>query len=199
LYILFFSAQCESTYSKSLSRLQTQFIKIQHVGTFTPIWNLIRDLLDKISSTHLITVNYYQDLLRDIHNYQELYQKKVKVHIQKDSDIIRTADLITQLNNSLNTVNKAKEQYYSIALDYERSKRAGNNNLNPSGTSTSQDSNSGNIAQTALHSLTTRNVERLERKYRQAQDEYKLTIEKYNLIRNDYEKRFSDGKINFFY
>jgi len=139
-------------------------------------------------------VNYYQDLLRDIHNYQELYQKKVKGQIQKDSDIIRTADLITQLNNSLNTVNKAKEQYYSIALDYERSKRTGNNNLNLTETSTSQDTNSGNIAQTALHSLTTRNIERLERKYRQAQDEYKSTIEKYNLIRNDYEKRFSDGK-----
>jgi hypothetical protein len=138
-------------------------------------------------------VNLYQDLLRDIHNYQELYQKKVKAQIQKDGDINRTADLITQLNNSLNTVNKAKEQYYSIAIDYERAKRTGNS----SSSLTSQDNNSPSLAQSAINSFTSRQIDRLERKYRLAQDEYKLTIEKYNLIRNDYEKRFSEGKETF--
>ncbi len=141
----------------------------------------------------MTTVNFYQDLLRDIHNYQELYQRKVKTQIQKDGDINRTAELITQLSNSLNTVNKAKEQYHLIAFDYERGKRSGNNILGSS-SSISQDNNSSSLAQTAINSLTSRHTERLERKYRQAQDDYKLTIEKYNLLRNDYEKRFSDGK-----
>lgn len=185
-----FSAQCESTYSKNLSRIQTQFLKGQNVGTFTPIWNLIRDLLDKMSSTHLTTVNFYQDLLRDIHNYHELYQKKVKMQIQKDGDINRTTDLITLLNNSLNNVNKAKEQYHSVALDYERTKRTGSN---PTSTSTSQENNSTSLAQSALNSITFRQTDRLEKKYRQAQDEYKLCIEKYNTVRSDYEKRFTDG------
>jgi hypothetical protein len=171
-------------------------MKIQYVGTFTPIWNLIRDLLDKISSTHLITVNYYQDLLRDIHNYQELYQKKVKGQIQKDSDINRTADLITQLNNSLNTVNKAKEQYHSIGFDYERAKRTGNNLTNGSSTPIPQDNlTTSSLAQTAFNTLTssTRQIERLEKKYRQSHDDYRTSIEKYNLLRNEFEKRFYDG------
>lgn len=189
-FFIYLSAQCESTYSKNLSRLQTQFLKLQNVGTFAPIWILMRDLLDKISSTHLTTVNFYQDLLRDIHNYQELYQKKVKTYIQKDGDINRTAELITLLNTSLNNVNKAKEQYYSIALDFERSKRTGANPLSPSVT---QEITSTSLAQSALNSITLRQTDRLERKLRQAQDEYKLSIEKYNTIRNDYEKRFSDG------
>ena len=38
-----------------------------------------------------------------------------------------------------------------------------------------------------------KSTDRLERKYRQAQDDYKLAIEKYNSIRNTYEKRFCDG------
>ena len=151
-------------------------------------------MFDKTASVQLTTVNLYQDLLRDIHNYQELYQKKVKTHIQKDGDINRTADLITHLNNALNTVNKAKEQYYSVASDYERAKHTGNNYSSSSSTSAHQDNNSPSLAQSALNSITARQNERLERKYRQAQDEYKLTIEKYNIVRNDYEKRFSDGK-----
>jgi hypothetical protein len=154
----------------------------------------MRHLLDKICSAHLSTVNFYQDLLRDIHNYQDLYQKKFKFQMNKDGDINRTPDLITQLNNSLNTVNKAKEQYYSIAVEYERAKRSGNNSSNMSSTSTTQDTHSPSLAQSAINSLALRHTDRLERKYRQAQDEYKLTIEKYNSLRNDYEKRFADGK-----
>ena len=152
-------------------------------------------MIDKITSAHLSSVNVYQDLLRDIHTYQDLYQKKVKAQIQKDGDINRTTDLINNLQHALNTVTRAKEQYYSIALEYERAKRSGNNS-----TSTAQDHNnntsSSSLAQSALNSFTSRQLDRMERKYRQAQDEYKLTIEKYNLIRNDYEKRFSDGRKN---
>lgn len=118
----------------------------------------------------------------------------MKHQIQKDGDINRTTDLINQLHNALNTVNKAKEQYYSIALEYERAKRGGNNSTNLSSTSTNQENTSSSLAQSALNSFTSRQLDRIERKYRQAQEEYKLTIEKYNLIRNDYEKRFSDGK-----
>lgn len=91
-------------------------------------------------------------------------------------------------------MNKAKEQYYSIAFEYERAKRGGNNSSNPSSTSTSQENPSSSLAHSAFNSFSSRHLDRIERKYRQAQDEYKLTIEKYNLIRNDYEKRFSDGK-----
>lgn len=170
-------------------------MKSPYVGTFNPIWNLLRHLIDKITSAHLSTVNIYQDLLRDIHNYQDIHQKKVKFHIQKDGDINRTTDLIIHLHNALNTVNKSKEQYYSIASEYERAKRNGNHS-----TSTTHEPNNNNnntsasLAQAALNSFTSRQLDRIERKYRQAQEEYKLTIEKYNLIRNDYERRFSDGK-----
>ncbi|CAF0761296.1 unnamed protein product [Rotaria sp. Silwood1] len=191
------SVQCESVYYKSLSRLQSQLIKSQYLGTFTPIWNLMRDLFDKISSAHLTTLNFYQELLRDIHGYQDLYQKKVKTHIQKDADILRTAELISQLHNSLHILNKAKEQYHSIALDHERAKRMGNGLVNTSSSTTSQENNSSSLAQTTLHVLAMNKIERLEKKSRLAQDEYKLAIEKYNAIRNEYEKRFHDACTKF--
>ncbi|UJR35432.1 hypothetical protein I4U23_028189 [Adineta vaga] len=191
------SVQCESIYCKSISRLQAQLIKTQHVGTFTPIWYLIRDIIDKISSAHSTTVNLFQDLLRDVHTYQDLYQKKVKTQIQKDIDITRSTDLMSQLTNAFHTVNKAKEQYHSIAIDYERTKRSGNSALNNLSTSASQDSNSPGLAQSAINSFAMRQLDRLEKKYRQAQDEYKTTIERYNLIRNEYEKRFHDACTKF--
>lgn len=189
-----FSAQCESAYYKNLSRLQAQLLKSQYLGTFTPIWNLVRDLFDKIYASHSTTITAYQELLRELHNYQELYQKKVKAHIQKDGDITRITDLITHLNNSWNIVNKTKEQYQTIAIEYDRSKRGGTASSNTLSSSTSQDNTPPNVAQSIVQSFTSRSSDRLERKYRAAQDEYKLTIEKYNLVRNDYEKRFRDGK-----
>ncbi|CAF0827499.1 unnamed protein product [Rotaria sp. Silwood1] len=192
--------QYESTYCKNLSRLQAQLLKFQHVGTFTPIWHSIRDLLEKIALAHSTTVTYYQDLLREIHNYHDSYLKKVKTSIQKDPDIARTADLISQLNNALNTVNKAKEQYHSIGLDYERTKRSGNNLTNGSSTPVPQDNNTtSSLAQTALNTLTssTRQFERLEKKFRQSHDDYKASIEKYNSLRNEFEKRFYDACTKF--
>jgi hypothetical protein len=195
--LFIFSSQCESTYCKNLSRLQSQLLKFQHVGTFIPIWHSIRDLLEKTALAHSTTVTYYQDLLREIHNYQDSYQKKVKTNIQKDPDITRTADLISQLNNTLNTVNKAKEQYHSIGLDYERAKRVGNNLTNGSSTPTPQDNTTSSLAQTAFNTLTssTRQIERLEKKYRQSHDDYRTSIDKYNLLRNEFEKRFYDGNL----
>ncbi|CAM2701135.1 unnamed protein product [Rotaria socialis] len=192
--------QYESVYCKNLSRLQAQLLKVQHVGTFTPIWHSIRELLEKIALAHSTTVTHYQDLLREIHNYHDSYLKKVKTSIQKDPDIARTAELISQLNNALNTVNKAKEQYHTIGLDYERTKRSGSNLTNGSSTPIPQDnSTSSSIAQTALNTLTSssRQIERLEKKFRQSHDEYKASIEKYNLLRNDFEKRFYDACTKF--
>ncbi|CAF3423180.1 unnamed protein product [Rotaria socialis] len=191
------SIQCESAYCKNLSRLQSQLHKAQYLGTFTPIWNLIRDLFDRVSSTRLATVNFYQELLRDIHNYQDIHQKKVKAHIQKDGDITRTLDLISHLNTALNIVNKAKEQYHSIASDYERAKRANSNVSNNSSAPATQENSSPSLAQSAMHSLALKQLERLEKKYRLAQDDYKSTIDKYNLIRIEYEKRFQDTCTKF--
>lgn len=180
-----------------MTRLQSQLLKVQHVGTFTPIWHSIRDLLEKISQAHATTVSFYQDLLRDIHLYQDAYQKKVKSSINKDPDIARTAELISQLNTTFNNVNKAKEQYHSIGLDYERAKRVGSNLSNGTSTPVPGDNpSSSSLAQSALNSLTSssRQIERLEKKYRQSHDDYRSSIEKYNAIRSEFEKRFYDGK-----
>ena len=143
---------------------------------------MIRDLLDKVSSTHQFTASAYQDLLRDVHQYQDVFPKRVKLHLQKDADILRTGDLITQLTNATAAVNKAKEQYHSLAVDYERAKRLG----------TSVTHLPSIIQDNSLFSA--RMLERLEKKHRQAQDDYKLAIDKYNTIRNEYEKRFHEGR-----
>jgi hypothetical protein len=175
------SAQCEAAYCKALSRLQTQLMRNQQLGTFSPIWNLLRDLYERISAAHVSSTSLHQDILRDIHTYQDVFQKKVKTHIQKDPDICRTADLIVQFNNALTSLNKAKEQYHLLTLDYERSKRNGH----PS--STSNENSSTSFFASRLN-------DRVEKKYRQAQEEYKQALERYNQVRNDYEKRFSEGK-----
>ncbi|CAF4292704.1 unnamed protein product, partial [Rotaria magnacalcarata] len=48
-----------------------------------------------------------------------------------------------------------------------------------------------------MNSLSLKQLERLEKKYRLAQDDYKSTVDKYNLIRIEYEKRFQDTCTKF--
>jgi hypothetical protein len=68
--------------------------------------------------------------------------------------------------------------------------------MNGSSTPIPQDNNTtSSLAQTALNTLTssTRQIERLEKKYRLSHDDYRASIEKYNSLRNEFEKRFYDG------
>ena len=200
IYLFISSHKYESAYLNNLSRLHGFLSKSQNISTFAPIWQIIRDLLEKILQAHSATVSIYQELQREIHTYQETYQKKVRSVTTKDSDISRTGDLITQLNNSYNAANRAKEQYHSICVDYERARRSGNNFNNGSSTPMPMDntSTSSSLAQSALNTLTssTRQFERLEKKYRQNQEEYRTSVEKYNSIRNEFEKRFYDGQFS---
>ncbi|CAF1383362.1 unnamed protein product [Didymodactylos carnosus] len=205
------SSQCESNYCKSLSRISSQLVKVQNVGTFSPVWMAIRDLLEKITSAHTTTVSLYQDLIHDVHSYHDAYNRKLKVQIQKDMDIIKSSDLIQQLNQIQNNLNKAKEQYHTVALDYERTKRdlkRNGFNQNISGTmgnsGNMNEMNSGGQQQgtplsNTFGTLTSsnRHFERLEKKYRQTNEEYRSLIEKYNTIRNEFEKRFYDSSNKF--
>jgi DNA repair exonuclease SbcCD ATPase subunit len=63
---------------------------------------------------------------------------------------------------------KSKEQYHAIAIEHEKQRRADNSN-----------------------------IQKLEKKLKQSLDEYKSNIEKYNNIRNDYERRLNDSFQNF--
>ncbi|CAF0781256.1 unnamed protein product [Didymodactylos carnosus] len=206
------SFQCESTYHKNISRISSQLIKVQNVGTFSPIWTAIRDLLEKIASAHSTTVSLYQDLIRDVHSYHDSYNKKLKVQIQKDTDIVKTSDLIQQLNQTLNNLNKAKDVYHTVTLDYERAKtelrRSGlNQNIGTTigGGGNLNETNGGGQQQlgTSLSNTfgtltsSNRQFERLEKKYRQTNLEYRSLIEKYNTIRNEFEKRFYDVSNKF--
>ena len=176
----FFSVQSEMVYCRALSRLQSQLLKAQYVGTFTPIWNCIRDLIDGTTTAHLASLSSYQELLQRIGGYQEVFQRKTKNYIQKDNDISRTADLINHLKHARELVVHAKRLYHSQSLDYERVLR----NHSNSNSTTDMSSVSGTIP---------RQVARSAKKLKQLKEEYKVAIEKYNNIRNEYVKVFTEG------
>jgi hypothetical protein len=66
------------------------------------------------------------------------------------------------------SLTKSKDQYHTVAIEHEKQRRADNPN-----------------------------IQKLEKKLKLSQDEYKANIEKYNFTRNEYERRLNDSLQNF--
>ncbi|CAF4345246.1 unnamed protein product, partial [Rotaria magnacalcarata] len=118
---------------------------------------------------------------RTIESYN-VSQRIVKIYLVYNHNYTKL-NIWAHLNTALHIVNKAKEQCHSIGSDYERAKRANSNVSNNSSSTAAQENSSPSLAQSAMNSLSLKQLERLEKKYRLAQDDYKSTVDKYNLIR----------------
>lgn len=157
----------EDQYSKSTAKLAQQSNKnlLNNLGTFNPLWQPIKELNERISALHAQKVNQLNELIRETQRYAEDLKKKIKKITDNES---QTQSIVQSFNDIILKVKSSKDQYHSVALDFEKQKRAENTNL-----------------------------ARIERKLKQNYDEYKLNIDKYNAIRNDFERKLQDSCNNF--
>jgi hypothetical protein len=103
--------------------------------------------------------------IRDIIKETQRYHDDLNKKIKRIRDNeSQTQVCVQNFKEITELLNKTKEQYHSCALDLEKQKRAENPN-----------------------------VQKLEKKVKQAFEDYKLNVEKYNLIRNEFERKFTDS------
>ncbi len=151
----------EDTYTKLLSRLSTQMNRYSTNGTFYPVWSPMKELNERLASTHTQIMHQIRDIIKETQRYYDDLNKKLKRIRDNESQTqlsVQNFQEITQL------LNKTKEQYHNSALELEKQKRAENTN-----------------------------VQRLEKKVKQSFDEYKTNVDRYNLTRNEYERKFTDS------
>ncbi|CAG0879746.1 unnamed protein product [Darwinula stevensoni] len=132
-------------------------------GSFAPMWQVLKATTEKLSSLHTQMVQKIQELVKEAVKYTDELQKRQKSVKDEESG---TSDAVQSLQSVTMSLQKAKDAYIQRCLEYERLKSE-----NPS--------------------ASTKELEKLEGKCRKAQEDYKALVDKYNLLREDFERKMT--------
>ncbi|XP_059142905.1 F-BAR domain only protein 2-like isoform X2 [Physella acuta] len=153
------SCTVEENYSKLLSKLAKLAANTPPVGTFGPFWNILKSLIEKLSTVQMQLVHTWSDLIKDMIRYSEEQHKRHKTIKENEQ---ATLDSVQTIQQTTTALHKAREIYHTRCLEMERLKR-------------------DNASQ--------RDIEKAEVKYKKAMEEYKSYIEKYKEVRNVFEEK----------
>ncbi|XP_033213673.1 F-BAR domain only protein 2 isoform X2 [Belonocnema kinseyi] len=157
------SAIEENNY-KLLTKLAKQVSNSSSMqGTFTPVWISLKGVLEKLASLHLQIAQKVSDLIKDVTKYSEELHKKHKAVKEEESS---TIEIVQSIQNVTVSLQKARDECFRRGLELEKLRK-------------------DNASQ--------RELEKAEVKFKRAQEDYKTFVEKYSIIRNDFESKISQA------
>ncbi|XP_045137491.1 F-BAR domain only protein 2-like isoform X4 [Portunus trituberculatus] len=157
----------DETYSKSLVKLANKANSNTEKGTYAPIFGVLRQSSEKLSSIHSTTVQRVQELVKEVVKYNDELHKKHKVVKDEES---QTEEIVKSIQATSGLAQKAKETYGQRCQDLEKVRRDG---------------------------ASPKELEKAEAKLKKAHDEYRSLVDKYNNIREEFEKRMTTSCMNF--
>ncbi|KAK8745835.1 hypothetical protein OTU49_000039, partial [Cherax quadricarinatus] len=157
----------DETYSKSLVKLANKASTNTEKGTCAPIFVVLRQSSEKLSSIHSHTVQRVQDLVKEVVKYNDELHKKHKGVKDEES---QTEEIVKSIQTTGGLAQKARETYSQRCQDLEKVRRDG---------------------------ASPKELEKAEAKLRKAHDEYRSLVEKYNNIREEFEKRMTTSCVKF--
>jgi len=160
----------EEAHSKSFTKLAKLAANGCPNGTFAPVWQILKNSSEKLSSIHLQMMQKLQDLVKDLSKYADELQKKHKA-IKEDE--AGTLEVVQSIQNITNMVQKTKEIYFQRASELEKYQKE-------------------NASQ--------KDIEKAEAKSKKAYEEYRSWADKHAACREDFEKKMTIAcKVRFFY
>ncbi|XP_063862787.1 F-BAR domain only protein 2-like isoform X2 [Scylla paramamosain] len=157
----------DETYSKSLVKLANKANSNTEKGTCAPIFGVLRQSSEKLSTIHSTTVQRVQELVKEVVKYNDELHKKHKVVKDEES---QTEEIVKSIQATSGLAQKAKETYGQRCQDLEKVRRDG---------------------------ASPKELEKAEAKLKKAHDEYRSLVDKYNNIREEFEKRMTTSCMNF--
>lgn len=151
----------DEAYSKSLVKLSNKAGTNTEKGTCAPLFAVLKSSSEKLSNVHTVTVQRVQDLTKDVTKYNDELHKKHKGVKDEESP---TEEIVKSIQATEGLAHKAKETYNQRCQDLEKVKRDG---------------------------ASPKEIEKAEAKLRKAHDEYKTLVEKYNTIRDEFERKLT--------
>ncbi|XP_051171044.1 F-BAR domain only protein 2 isoform X1 [Leptopilina boulardi] len=149
---------------KLFSKLAKQVSSSNSVqGTFTPVWVSLKAVLEKLAGLHLQMAQKVSELIKDVSKYSDELHKKHKTVKEEEAS---TIEIVQSIQNVTVTLQKARDICFQRGFELEKLRK-------------------DNASQ--------RELEKAEVKFKKAQDDYKTFVEKYSIIRNDFESKISQA------
>ncbi|XP_044590944.1 F-BAR domain only protein 2 isoform X5 [Cotesia glomerata] len=157
------SAIEENNY-KLLSKVAKQASSSSSIqGTFAPVWAALRGAAEKLASLHLQMAQRVSELIKDVSKYADELHKRHKAVKEEESS---TLEVVQNIQSITVTLQKAKDMCQQKGLELEKLRK-------------------DNASQ--------RELEKAEAKFKKAQDDYKVLVDKYTIVRNDFETKMSQA------
>ncbi|XP_074098434.1 F-BAR domain only protein 2 isoform X5 [Cotesia typhae] len=157
------SAIEENNY-KLLSKVAKQASNSSSIqGTFAPVWAALRGAAEKLASLHLQMAQRVSELIKDVSKYADELHKRHKAVKEEESS---TLEVVQNIQSITVTLQKAKDMCQQKGLELEKLRK-------------------DNASQ--------RELEKAEAKFKKAQDDYKVLVDKYTIVRNDFETKMSQA------
>ncbi|XP_011879112.1 PREDICTED: F-BAR domain only protein 2 isoform X2 [Vollenhovia emeryi] len=132
-------------------------------GTFAPVWAALRGAAEKLAVLHFQMAQRVSELIKDVSKYADELHKKHKAVKEEESS---TLEVVQSIQSITVTLHKAKDMCMQKRLELEKLKK-------------------DNASQ--------RELEKAEGKFKKAQDDYKTLVDKYTVIRNDFEAKMTQA------
>ncbi|XP_053984764.1 F-BAR domain only protein 2 isoform X5 [Hylaeus anthracinus] len=132
-------------------------------GTFAPVWAALRGAAEKLASLHLQMAQRVAELIKDVSKYADELHKKHKAVKEEESS---TLEVVQSIQSITVTLHKAKDMCMQKGLELEKLRK-------------------DNASQKEL--------EKAEIKFKKAQDDYKTLVDKYMVIRNDFQTKMTQA------
>ncbi|XP_077275618.1 F-BAR domain only protein 2 isoform X8 [Temnothorax americanus] len=132
-------------------------------GTFAPVWAALRGAAEKLAVLHFQMAQRVSELIKDVSKYADELHKKHKAVKEEESS---TLEVVQSIQSITVTLHKAKDMCMQKRLELEKLRK-------------------DNASQ--------RELEKAESKFKKAQDDYRTLVDKYTIIRNDFEAKMTQA------
>ncbi|XP_044256848.1 F-BAR domain only protein 2 isoform X2 [Tribolium madens] len=157
----------EENNSKLLAKFAKQAGSCCNQGTFAPLWQVLKTSAERLSALHMQMVQKVSDLVKEVNKYAEELHKKHKTVKEDESG---TLESVQAMQNVTLMVQKCKDTYTQRGQELDKLRK---DNASP------------------------KEIEKAELKMKKSQEEYKSYVEKYTVIKDDFEKKMSVTCKNF--
>ncbi|XP_013195323.1 F-BAR domain only protein 2 [Amyelois transitella] len=151
----------EETNSKLLTKLAKQANSNCAQGTFAPFWSVLKCSAEKLSNLHQHMFQKVSELVKDVARYADELHKKHKA--VKDSES-NTLEVVLLIQSTKQALQKAKDSYTAKAAEMEKLRK---DNASP------------------------KDMEKADIKLKKLHEDYRQLAEKYNLVKQDFEKKMT--------
>ncbi|KAL4125956.1 hypothetical protein QTP88_010192 [Uroleucon formosanum] len=151
----------EETCSKLLAKLAKQTSSSSNTGTFNPLWQLLRLSIEKLTTIHIQMVHKVCELVKDVTKYTDELQKKHKNVKEEQSG---TLDAVQAIQSTTLALQKAKDIYVQKGGELDKLRK---------------------------DNASAKDIEKAEIKLKKAQDDYKVLVDKYSNVKEEFEKKMN--------